>query len=173
MDSLETLTDPALWGRARDGEKRSFDELMRRYARLVYGLAMALLRDVHAAEDVTQEAFTRAFQNLASCRDPSRIGAWLLSIARNCARESLRAKARVLPLAELERMAPVDDREERIEEVKKALSFLGEEQQMLLAMKYQNGMSCKEIATHTGMSVSNVKVSLFRAYEELRKRVKL
>jgi len=173
VSRLETLTDPALWGRARDGEKGSFEELMRRYARPVYGLAMALLGDAHAAEDVTQEAFLRAYKNIAACRDPSRIGAWILSIARNCARETRRARDRVRLLPEVEKEAPGEDRLERIDEVKQAISELGEDEQVLLAMKYQGGMSCKEIAAHTGMSLSNVKVSLFRAYEELRKRVKL
>ena len=168
----ETLTDPALWGRARDGEAGSFEELMRRYDRPVYSLAMALLGDAHAAEDVTQEAFTRAYHNLSRCPDPSRIGAWILSIARNCAREMWRARGRVQLLPEIDKEAPEDDRMERIEEVKQAISKLGEDEQVLLAMKYQSGMSCKEIAAHTGMSLSNVKVSLFRAYEELRKQVK-
>jgi len=170
------LTDPVLWSRARNGEKGSFEELVRRYARAVYGLSMALLGDPHAAEDVTQEAFTRAYQRLGTCRDPSRIGAWLLSIARNCARETLRAVARVKTFPDIEAPAAPDDRAEenqqKIEELRRALAALTAEQQMLLAMKYQEGKSCKEIAAHTGMSLSNVKVSIFRAYEEMRKRVK-
>jgi RNA polymerase sigma-70 factor (ECF subfamily) len=173
----ETLTDQVLWSRARAGEKGSFEELVRRYARAVYGLSRTLLGDPHAAEDVTQEAFTRAFERLGTCRDPSRIGAWILSIARNCARETLRAISRVRTFPEVEAPAPSDDRaeevQEKIEELRRALAALGAEQQMLLAMKYQEGMSCKEIAARTGMSVSNVKVSIFRAYEEMRKWVKI
>ena len=65
------------------------------------------------------------------------------------------------------------NRDERIEEVQQAITSLSEEHQMLLAMKYQSGMSCREIAANTGMSLSNIKVSLYRAYEELRKRVKV
>jgi RNA polymerase sigma factor (sigma-70 family) len=180
VNQLELLTDPVLWSRARDGEKGSFEELVRRYARAIYGLSMALLGDSHAAEDVTQEAFTRAYERLGTCRDPSRIGAWLLSIARNCARETLRAISRVQTSPEIEAPAPSEDRveeeqekREKIEELRRALAALTAEEQMLLAMKYQEGMSCKEIAAHTGMSLSNVKVSIFRAYEELRKIVKL
>ncbi len=173
MSRLETLTDPDLLGRARSGVSGSFEELMRRYARPVYSLAMAFLGDAHTAEDVTQEAFTRAYQNLALCRDPSRIGAWILSIARNCAREARRVKSRIQPVSEILQEAPADNRNGRIEEVQQAIASLSEEHQMLLAMKYQSGMSCREIAANTGMSLSNVKVSLFRAYEELRKRVKV
>jgi len=175
VHQLESLTDPVLWGRARDGEKGSFEELLRRYARAVHGVAMAVLSDRDAAEDASQEAFTRAWQLLGTCGDPSRFGAWLVGIARNCAREALRSRRRAAPapVAAADIPAPADDREERIGEVLRALETLGGEGRALLAMKYQEGLSCKEIAARTGMSVSNVKVSIFRAYEKLRSQVKV
>lgn len=174
MQQLETLTDPVLWTRARSGEKSSFEELVRRYARSVYAIAMAVLSDPEAAEDVSQEAFTRAWERLGACGNPTRVGAWLLGIARNCAREALRSRRREAPIParEPECSAPVDGREERIEEVIRALASLGEEAQALLSMRYQEGLSSKEISARTGMSVSNVKVSIFRAYEKLREQVK-
>jgi RNA polymerase sigma-70 factor, ECF subfamily len=176
VQQLETLADPVLWTRALRGDKGSFEELVRRYARSVYGIAMAILSDPDAAEDVSQEAFTRAWARLGTCESPSRVGPWLLGIARNGTREALRSRKRAavacVQYADAERRAPAEDREEQIGQVLRALATLGEEGQALLALKYQEGLSCKEIAARTGMTVSNVKVSIFRAYEKLRSQVK-
>jgi RNA polymerase sigma factor (sigma-70 family) len=145
VQQLETLTDPVLWTRARGGEKSSFEELVRRYARSVYAIAVSILSDPEAAEDASQEAFTRAWEHRSSCGNPSRVGAWLLGIARNCAREALRTRRREAPILARheEPLAPEETGEDRIGEVVRALASLEVEARALLTMKYQEVRSVK------------------------------
>ncbi|MDE1161969.1 MAG: sigma-70 family RNA polymerase sigma factor [Acidobacteriaceae bacterium] len=74
------------------GESLLFHELIRPYERSVYLMAFSMLRNEADAEDVAQEAFLRAFRNLASFRGEARFGTWLISIALNEARSRIRSK---------------------------------------------------------------------------------
>jgi RNA polymerase sigma-70 factor (ECF subfamily) len=79
------------------GEANLFHELIRPYERRVYVMALSLLKNEADAEDVAQEAFLKAYRNLAGFRSEAKFGTWLISITLNEARGRLRkAKAAVL-----------------------------------------------------------------------------
>ena len=79
------------------GEAHLFHELIRPYERRVYVMALSLLKNEADAEDVAQEAFLKAYRNLAGFRSEAKFGTWLISITLNEARGRLRkAKAAVL-----------------------------------------------------------------------------
>jgi RNA polymerase sigma-70 factor (ECF subfamily) len=74
------------------GETHLFHELIRPYERRVYAMALSFLRNEADAEDVAQEAFLKAYRNLASFRGDARFGTWLVSITLNEARTRIRRR---------------------------------------------------------------------------------
>jgi RNA polymerase sigma-70 factor, ECF subfamily len=72
------------------GNSQLFHELIRPYERRVYVMALSFLHNEADAEDITQEAFLKAFRNLASFRGEAKFGTWLVSITLNEARSRLR-----------------------------------------------------------------------------------
>ena len=83
------------------GEAHLFHELIRPYERKVYVMALSFLKNEADAEDAAQEAFLRAYRNLASFRSEAKFGTWLISITLNEARGRLR-KAKTVVLQSLD-----------------------------------------------------------------------
>lgn len=78
----------------RAGDRAAFAELYDRRARLIRAICHDQTRDPHAAADLTQEVFLRAFKNLAELRDPNKFPQWLTGIARQVCREWRRTNKR-------------------------------------------------------------------------------
>src|SRR5580692_6064627 len=77
------------------GKTHMFHDLIRPHERSVYAMALSLLHNEADAEDVAQEAFLKAFRNLASFRGDTKFGTWLISITLNEARSRLRSRNNV------------------------------------------------------------------------------
>ena len=92
--------EPQLVERARRGDPVAFEELVRGTQGDMYRLALRLVRDRALAEDVTQEAFIKAFRSLRSFRGRSSFATWMYRITRNCAVDTVRRAARQRRLAE-------------------------------------------------------------------------
>ena len=147
-----------------------FESLYRRTFPRVYAYMVSLLRDRSAAEEVTAQAFERAYRKRSSYR--ARRGspeAWLFGIARHAALDELRRLKRRGAEVEI----PVrDDHSENVvlrETVRSALETLEPRERDLLALKYKAGLSNGEIARVLAVSESNVGTRLHRAMEKLRK----
>jgi RNA polymerase sigma factor (sigma-70 family) len=95
--------DPRTLTRARDGDLGAFEDLVRQYQADVWRFAYHFTRDRSLADDVTQEAFLRAFRFLRGFRGDSKFTSWLFRIARNCAMDQIKARnvyvERVTPIA--------------------------------------------------------------------------
>ena len=154
----------------------SFEELYRRSFPRVYAYVATLLRDRSAAEEVTAQAFERAYRKRRSFK-PARgsADAWLFGIARNAALDELRRRKRRAALeAEPEDVAavPADEHAERAltrETVRAALATLEPGERDLIALKYSAGLSNAEIARVARMSESNAGTRLHRIVLKLRK----
>jgi RNA polymerase sigma-70 factor (ECF subfamily) len=159
------------------GAKRaeSFSELYERAFPRVYAYVASLLRDRSAAEDVTAQAFERAYRKRRSYR-PARgsMDAWLFGIARNAALDELRKRKRRAVLEtdpeDTGSPAPEDQAElaVRRETVRAALASLDGQERDLIALKFAGGLSNGEIARVLGMSESNVGTRLHRTITKLR-----
>ena len=141
---------------------------------MVYGICRAMLRDVHEAEDATQEVFLSAYKALiggATVRDP---GGWLATIARNECRARIAAgMRRPPPLAdeELDALPARGDeqlRHSQLEEIRTALTELPERQREAVVLRYLYGLRYGEVATALGLSRPATEALLFRARRTLR-----
>ena len=171
--SVATETAPPPPDAARVAE--SFEEVYRRTFPRVYAYAASLLRDRSAAEEVTAQAFERAYRRRSSYR-PGRgsVEAWLFGIARNAALDELRRRRRRARLEEEPAAVAASGEEEaegvlRREAVRAALASLDARERDLIALKFAGGLSNAEIARVLGMSESNAGTRLHRTVEKLRR----
>src|SRR5271155_1501085 len=88
MDSAERIMVMA----ALAGDDEAFETVIRTYSRRVYVVAYAILQDVSEAEDIVQETFLKAHHQRTKMREPEKFPAWLLTVARNGARDRLRRR---------------------------------------------------------------------------------
>jgi RNA polymerase sigma-70 factor (ECF subfamily) len=155
---------------------QGFEELYRKTFPRIYAYVASLLRDRSAAEDVTAQAFERAYSKRG--RFSARRGspeAWVFGIARNAALDELRKRGRRADLesdpADVWSLGPHEQAERafRREEVRAALATLDARDRDLVALKFAGGLSNGEIARVLGISETNVGSRLYRAVEKLRK----
>ena len=152
-----------------------FDALYRRTFPRVYAYVASLLRDRSAAEEVTAQAFERAYRKRRSFRARrGTVDAWLFGIARNAALDELRRRRRRADLeadpADLDAPAPDEHVEGAIrrEAVRAALRQLDGRDRELVALKFSGGLTNVEIARVLGVSESNVGTRLHRTITKLR-----
>ena len=156
-------------------QELDFDALYRASRDDVYAYVATLLRDRSAAEDVTAQAFERAFRRRRSF--DARRGSprpWIFGIARNAALDELRKRKRSAAL-EFDPPAPGDgDESERVAArttVLAALGTLAVREREVIALKYHADLDNSELAAVLGVSVSNAGTLLHRAMTKLRKAI--
>jgi RNA polymerase sigma-70 factor, ECF subfamily len=154
-----------------------FDALYRESRDDVYAYVVTLLRSRSAAEDVTAQAFERAFRK-ARTYDSGKGGprAWLFGIARHAALDELRRGKRVATLVAepVDAAAATDEAAERALEravVRNALATLPPRDREVVALKFLAGLDNAEIAAVLGVSASNAGTQLHRAMTKLRRAV--
>ena len=170
----QTLVAPAI--EAPSEAETAFEALYRSSRDDVYAYVAGMLRDRSAAEDVTAQAFERAYRRRASFK-PERGSrrAWLFGIARNAALDELRRRGRHTELTgEPEDAAAAGAHEEAVEAslrrsmLDAALAKLSRRERDLIALKNFAGLANAEIAEVIGVSESNAGTRLHRAMEKLR-----
>ncbi len=169
--------DARLVRRARGGDNRAMDLLVRRHHGVVYRVAFSMLGDRDVAQDVTQDTFLKAFRGLSSFRGDAAFRTWLITIAMNEARGALRRRARRRETT-LENTPPVADEEpdpaERsvvADQVRRALELLKrlpEKQRLAVTLRVQEGMSFREIGDAIGSSEGAARVNYFHGIRRLR-----
>jgi RNA polymerase sigma-70 factor (ECF subfamily) len=174
VTSTLTLTRPAkASSRALD-----FEALYRSARDDVFAYVGTLLRDRSAAEDVTAQAFERAYRKQSGFDDRRGTArAWLFGIARNAALDELRRRSRQATLAadpEDVRAAGLDDQVDallRRATVRAALATLTTRDRELIALKFHAGLDNAELAAVVGVSPSNAGTMLHRAMTKLREAI--
>jgi RNA polymerase sigma factor (sigma-70 family) len=166
-----------------DEAKLAFEQLYRSSRDDVFAYLAGLLRDTSAAEEVTAQAFERAWRRRRQL-DPARgsARAWLFGIARNAALDELRRRSRTAELREREPAATAtstpspqpgggDPAEMAINRttLREALETLGGRERELVALRYFAGLSNAEIAAVTGTSESNAGTRLHRVIQKMRR----
>ena len=156
-------------------QTEAFAELYERTFPRVYAYVASLLRDRAAAEDVTAQAFERAYRKRRGYRaGRGSMEAWLFGIARNAALDELRRRKRRAGLEgdhEDSGAPTLDDHAElalRRQTVRAALESLDGRERDLIALKFAGGLSHAEIGRILGMSESAVGTRLHRTITKLR-----
>lgn len=165
-----------------------FEALVRLYRPRVFRFALASLRDLDAAETVTQDCFLRAYQARASFRRDCSMHTWLMQIAVNLIRDQVRnrrfqfwrrlsrtAKGLDVPCRALADGARSPEMQalfnERVAAVWSAAERLPEKQRTVFLLRFVEDMDLLEIAAATGMKEGTVKTHLFRALRAVRERL--
>ena len=189
--STDEPSDADLIAAFLDGEARAFDALVRRYEAPVYGFLVRMLRDRDLAEDVFQDAFLKAMHALPEYAERGRFRSWLFGIARNLALDVLRRRQRESgifrqPKAEdAEETNAVEDgiadeafqpdrvaeRAEFLGRFSEALGELPEAQREVVMLRYESGLTFREIAEITDCSINTALGRMRYATATLKKKL--
>lgn len=153
--------DPRTLARARQGDLDAFEDLVRAYQADVWRFAYHFTRDRSMADDVTQDAFLRAFRFLKSFRGDSKFTSWLFRIARNCAMDALRQRTGLAAKEPPPPLGPPDP-QARLE-IQTALAAVSAEHREPFLLIEVFGLSYQEAADVLNVRVGTVKSRMHRA----------
>jgi RNA polymerase sigma-70 factor (ECF subfamily) len=184
-----TRTEAEMIAAILAGETQFYHGLIRPYERGVYLMALSYMKNEADAEDVAQEAFVKAFRNLASFRAESKFSTWLISITLNEAKSRLRRRSVIqmdsldTPPHEDHAVSPAllrDWREIPSEAVERgeirvllqeAVACLPEIYRQVFLLRDVEEMNINETAEALNISIPSVKVRLHRARMMLQKQL--
>lgn len=170
--------------RVLEGDADAFGAIVDEYQKNVYNLALRMTGNPEDAQDMSQEAFIKAFNSLASFRGDSKLSVWLYRIVSNVCLDFLRSRKRrqtvslnmddgeggtaELEIPDLSAM-PEEELNRRLtrEAVRKGLLSLPEDQREILLLREIEGLSYDEIAQALGLEAGTVKSRIFRARKRL------
>ncbi len=160
------------------GDTESFAMVVRRYQGDVWKVAVAMLGDPVATENLVQQTFVNAYQRLTQYQLGRDLGLWLKGIARNLVREEMRRRSRENDLLSHYRAyvdtclddEHIDDRENTVERVMAACrGELAPAASRALTMYYDEGRNMEEVSEALGRTVTAVRLLVFRARLALRR----
>lgn len=184
--SMTPDDDKLLVARVQKGDSRAFDLLVLKYQGRIAALVMRFVKDVHEAQDVTQEAFIKAYRALPNFRGDSAFYTWLYRIAINTAKNYLVARNRRPPgvdvdagdaefydgehgLKDIESPERMLLRDEIGETVERCIARLPEDLRVALTLREYEGLSYEDIAEVMQCPVGTVRSRIFRAREAVDK----
>lgn len=184
--TIRERSDAEVVAVALGGSQDGYQELVRRFERPVFSLVVRMVRDRPTAEDLTQEAFVKAFRNLETYDPERKFSSWLFKIAHNTTLDHLRK--RELETVSLEAGGEDDGsgglaavlsepgargtdlgvgRSELAEALEEAVGALKEDYREVVLLRYGEGLAYQEIADVTGLPMGTVKTNIHRARKAL------
>jgi RNA polymerase sigma-70 factor (ECF subfamily) len=180
----EQIDENRLVRRAQNGDQEAFNRLVLAHQRFVYNLAVRSVSDPHEAQDISQEAFLRAWIALPRFKARSRFRTWLYRIVVNLCYTRLPGLRRELDALPVEQVSGMMD-ESRLNPSKAAelseqrdylhgqIENLPDSYRMMIVLRYQQGFSYEEIAEILGVPMGTVKTGIHRARKQLRGALKI
>lgn len=174
-------SDEYLLQLALQGDRASFGELIGRWQRKIYGFIYRYVGNSEEAQDLTQDTFAKAYQNLDHLTDPARFSSWLYKIALNECRMRFRRRRHLtpVPLEEYEEAASEaagsDSPEEALVSketlriLKEVFADLPEEQKTVILMKEYQGLKFQDISEILDIPLSTVKSRMYLGLKTLRR----
>jgi RNA polymerase sigma factor (sigma-70 family) len=165
-------TDAELVARCRAGDQGAWRQLVERFSRYVYAIAIQAYRlPEHDAEDVFQEVFTRVFERLGQLRDDSAVRPWIAQLTRRCCVDRLREGSRVSLIEEV--TGEAEDSMERLEEawgVREALAQLSEPCREVLDRFFARDESYRMIGEALEIPSGTIASRISRCLAQLKER---
>lgn len=186
----EREIDQLLVERAQGGDQRAFDQLVSKYQRKLGRLLSRFIRDPAEVEDVSQEAFIKAYRALPSFRGDSAFYTWLYRIGINTAKNYLVSQGRRAPTStefdadeaegfeDASQLRDINTPESLLlskqigETVNSAMESLPEELRMAIVLREIEGHSYEEIATMMNCPIGTVRSRIFRAREAVAAKLR-
>ncbi len=177
-------SDEELMAAYQRGEEEAMDTIFNRYQKRIFNFALRILGQRADAEDAVADVFLNLIRSAASYRPGAKFSTWLYTVARNACFSRLRKRKNIFSLSFSRGLGETDaewdvpdpatagdelHEKELGEHIKSAVGKLQVIQKEVLILREYHDLSYEEIANITGQSLSNVKVLIFRAREELRK----
>ena len=177
-------SDAQLIQRVLQGDEDAFSPLVKKYQKGIHALAWRKIGDFHIAQEITQDAFLRAYRKLGALKNPNAFAGWLYVIVARLCLDWLRKNR--IPIESLDTVdssemdkesysqyvaeeQEAEAHETRREVVKKLLKKLPESEQTVMTLHYLGEMTIKAISEFLGVSPNTVKSRLSRARNRLRK----
>ncbi len=181
-------TDQELVERVKRGDKTAFDLLVLKYQQRIVNLVSRFVRNQSDAQDVTQEAFIKAYRALPNFRGESAFYTWMYRIAVNTAKNYLAVQSRrpvaaeqdITEIEQIEGNSALKDyatpehmllRDEILETVVKAIENLPDDLKMAITLREVEGLSYEDIATAMDCPIGTVRSRIFRAREAINNQV--
>jgi RNA polymerase sigma-70 factor (ECF subfamily) len=182
---MESDSDVSLVRRARNGDYNAFEILFERHRGLVYRFAYQMVPRRDDAEDIVQESFVRAYQNLDRYRDEAKFTTWLLRIVTNLCTDQARMTQRRQALEQQEAMGALDwmtvgviedpirnlEEDRRKVALRRALAALPPHHRSVVVLRDIEEREYSEIAQILGCTVGGAKLRVLRARRALRDRI--
>ncbi|MEI7613048.1 MAG: RNA polymerase sigma factor RpoE [Betaproteobacteria bacterium] len=186
----EREIDQVLVERAQAGDKQAFNQLVEKYQRKLGRLLSRFIRDHAEVEDVSQEAFIKAYRALPSFRGESAFYTWLYRIGINTAKNYLVAKGRRAPTStdfdaneaetfdDADQLRDINTPERLLQSkqigqtVNAAMDALPEELRNAIVLREIEGLSYEEIAVHMHCPIGTVRSRIFRAREAVAEKLR-
>jgi len=176
-------------GMAR-GDQRAFRELVERYKKKVYYLALDMAGNPVDAEDISQEVFLKVYRSFATFRRGAKLGSWLYRVTYNASIDHLRSKSAApepmadevlesrgregdgLPHGGASDPAAAAEERELQARIAKALEKVSPQEKAVFLLRHNEDLMLKDIAETLGLSIGSVKSYLFRAVRKLQKELR-
>lgn len=174
-DDVDLGRDRLLVEQFQAGDVAGFEDLYRRYYSRLYRFCLKRVGDTAEAEEVTQEAFARAYTAMPRLAGERKFYPWLSVIAARLCLDTHRRRARSVPLPELDMGSVEADQEKAVlaaadrEMLRTAMDRLGPRHREVLRLREQEGWSYQRIAEYYAVSLGTVEQLLWRARRALRR----
>ncbi len=175
--TMDQKTEAEIIARILNGDRQAYALLVDDYKVQIYNLAFRMTGNYQDADDLTQEAFIKAYNNLWRFDQKRKFFSWLYTISLNCIRNHLKKNKsiQVLDHTKKDQYNEEQSPESQIiatqesNKIDSALLTLDQELRGLLIMKYQQNLSFEEIAEIVERSISSVKMRIYRGLERLKR----
>ncbi|MCD8185919.1 MAG: RNA polymerase sigma factor [Rikenellaceae bacterium] len=179
---MNHLMDDTIIQQVLDGDAEAFGVLVDRYSQRVFSWVVRVCGDREEAQEITQDAFMKAYTHLSRFEGKSGFSSWLYRIAYNTAVSYLRKRKRnrFVPLDRSDRKSPeavaggsgysdseTGKKEIQLERLEQALARLTPEERALLVLFYTEEKSIRQMALILAVSEGNVKIRLHRTRKKL------
>jgi RNA polymerase sigma-70 factor (ECF subfamily) len=167
------MNETAIIKKVLSGDADAYSSLVARYHVGLIIHCQRFMGEREDAEDIAQDAFIKAFNNLPAFNpDKAKFSTWLYKIATNTALDSLRKQKRFVPTEDIEQMADIAAPDYEAEETKRtirdAVHKLRPSYRQVIEAYYWRGETYEQIANNLNIPINSVRTRLHRAKQQLR-----